>query len=99
MHIMIDTWRKLQPENNEFTYRGNQVNKPKCKLDRIWKLPPPNQLRSDMPILCASRKSPSKYIPTHGNTLLKNKYVIDFMTKVIQCYSALATEGENIHHL
>jgi exonuclease III len=35
-HKIIDVLRRFHPDSNKFTYRGNQANKPRSRLDRVF---------------------------------------------------------------
>jgi exonuclease III len=36
MYNLINIWRRLHPESNQYTYHGNQSTHPKSRLDRVY---------------------------------------------------------------
>jgi hypothetical protein len=106
---MIGIWRKLRPERRQFAYRGNQETNPKSRLDRIYI--PENWLRQIIsaqicPYFADHARILSNILPPtkphraafwrFRNTPLKKKYFTDFVTTIIQYYSASDIESENI---
>jgi exonuclease III len=101
---MIDIWRRFHPDSKHFTYRGNQATSPKSRLDRIrisenW-LHQTNSVQ-----ICPYFADHAGYTPIHESarySFLETQkhapqwHISDFMITIIQYYSLLAIEDENI---
>jgi hypothetical protein len=112
LYNLIDVWRRFHLENNQYTYRGNQKNNPKSRLDRIYisdnwlhqihsaQICPGLQTTQDSPsIYCHPRKKQRPPFWRFRNTLLNDKYFVDCITTVIKYYTTLSNEGQNIHEV
>jgi exonuclease III len=111
-HKMVDVWRRFHPDSNQFTYRGNQATHPKSRLDRIYisenglhqthtaKICPvfADHAGLSLDILPLKHKQRPAFW-RFRNTLLNDKHFVDFILTIINYYTQLANEGQNIHEV
>jgi exonuclease III len=112
IHNMVDVWRSFHPESNQFTYLGNQTTHPKSRLDRFYIskhcLHQTHSVHicpyfADHAGLSLNIITPSeKHRPAFWrfrNKHLNDPFFNDIATALIQYYTALATEQEDILHV
>jgi hypothetical protein len=106
---VIDVWRKYHPESKQFTYQGNQITSPKSRLDRMyiknW-LQQTNSIQIcpyyvdhaglALNILPHKEKHRSAVWKIKNN-LLNGKSFTEYMTVIIEYYSTLANEEEDMN--
>ena len=109
-HEMIDVWRKYHPESKQFTYQGNQITSPKSRLDRIYIKKNWLQQTNSIEIcpyfvdhaglalnILPHKQNHRSDIWKIKNNLLNDKSFTEYMTVIIQYYSTLANEEEELN--
>jgi hypothetical protein len=112
IYNLIDVWRRLHPESNQYTYRGNQSTHPKSRLDRIhiskqWihqthspQICPPFADHAGFSInLVPLQRKQRSTLWRFKNQLLNDNALNDIITTIIKYYAAAAMGKGNIQQV